>query len=86
MALVQKSVLIEHSAQQMFELVDRVEDYPQFLPWCSETRLDFRDERKTVATLHISYLSVKSHFTTENTKEYPVHMSINLVEIGRAHV
>lgn len=80
MALVQKSVLIEHSAQQMFELVDRVEDYPQFLPWCSETRLDFRDERKTVATLHISYLSVKSHFTTENTKEYPVHMSINLVD------
>lgn len=80
MALVEKSVLIERSAQQMFDLVDRVEDYPQFLPWCSQTRLEFRDEEKTVATLFISYLSVKSHFTTENAKEIPQLMSIKLVD------
>jgi ribosome-associated toxin RatA of RatAB toxin-antitoxin module len=80
MALVEKSVLIERSARQMFDLVDRVEDYPQFLPWCSQTRLEFRDEKKTVATLFISYLSVKSHFTTENDKEAPLWMSIRLVD------
>lgn len=80
MALVEKSVLIERSARQMFDLVDRVEDYPQFLPWCSETRLDYRDEQKTVGTLHISYLSVKSHFTTENAKEAPFLMYIRLVD------
>lgn len=80
MALVEKSVLIERSAQQMFDLVDRVEDYPQFLPWCSQTALEFRDEKKTVATLHINYLSVKSHFTTENDKEIPLWMSIRLVD------
>lgn len=80
MALVEKSVLIERSAQQMFALVDHVEDYPRFLPWCSQTRVEFRDNRKTVATLHISYLSVKSHFTTENEKEIPLRMSIRLVD------
>ncbi len=80
MATVEKSVLIARSAQQMFDLVDRVEDYPQFLPWCNQTQLKFRDERKTVATLHISYLSVKSHFTTENDKEIPLWMSIKLVD------
>lgn len=80
MALVEKSVLIAHSAQQMFDLVDRVEDYPQFLPWCSRTELKFRDARKTAATLHISYLSVKSHFTTENDKEAPLLMQIRLVD------
>ncbi|MBI4741172.1 MAG: type II toxin-antitoxin system RatA family toxin [Betaproteobacteria bacterium] len=80
MALVEKSVLIERSARQMFDLVDRVEAYPQFLPWCSQTRLEFRDERKTVATLHIDYLSVKSHFTTENDKEIPLWMSIKLID------
>jgi ribosome-associated toxin RatA of RatAB toxin-antitoxin module len=80
MALVQKSVLIERSAQQMFDLVDRVEDYPQFLPWCNQTRVEFRNAQKTVATLHISYLSVKSHFTTENDKEIPLWMSIKLVD------
>ena len=80
MAMVEKSVLITHSAQEMFDLVDAVEDYPAFLPWCSETRVDYRDDRKTIATLHISYLSVKSHFTTENDKIIPTTMSLHLVD------
>ena len=80
MALVEKSVLIEYSAGQMFGLVDRVEDYPQFLPWCGSTELKFRDDKKTVATLHINYHSVKSHFTTENDKEIPSWMNIRLVD------
>lgn len=80
MAMVEKTVLIEHSAQEMFDLVDRCEDYPQFLPWCSRTELKFRDNQKTVATLHISYHAVKSHFTTENDKENPGWMTIRLVD------
>ena len=80
MAVVEKSVLIARSAQQMFDLVDRCEDYPQFLPWCSQARVEFRDDRKTVATLYISYLSVKSHFTTENEKIIPQRMTLKLVD------
>ena len=80
MSMVEKSVLIERSSQQMFSLVEAIEDYPKFLPWCSQTRVEFRDEKKTVATLHINYLSVKSHFTTENEKEIPLRMSIKLVD------
>ncbi|WP_291995481.1 type II toxin-antitoxin system RatA family toxin [Candidatus Accumulibacter sp. ACC003] len=80
MATVKKSVLIERSSQQMFDLVDRVEDYPQFLPWCSATHCEFRDDRKTVATLHINYRRVSSHFTTENDKESPLSMKIRLVD------
>ena len=80
MAMVEKSVLIERSAQEMFDLVDDVEHYPRFLPWCSQTRVEFRDERKTVATLYINYLHVKSHFTTENEKEIPLAMTIKLVD------
>lgn len=80
MALVEKSVLIAHSAQQMFDLVDRVEDYPEFLPWCSRTELKYRDALKTAATLHINYRSVKSHFTTENAKQAPLSMKIRLVD------
>lgn len=80
MALVEKSVLIRHSAQQMFDLVDRVEDYPAFLPWCNRTELKFRDAQKTAATMFINYRSVKSHFTTENEKEAPLWMNIRLVD------
>jgi ribosome-associated toxin RatA of RatAB toxin-antitoxin module len=64
----------------MFALVDAVETYPEFLPWCSRTELKFRDESKTVATLHIDYHAVKSHFTTSNDKEAPGLMTIRLVD------
>lgn len=80
MALVEKSVLIEHTVEQMFRLVDEVENYPMFLPWCSKTELKFRDSAKTVATLHINYHSVRSHFTTENDKHEFTAMHIRLVD------
>ena len=80
MATVEKSILIGHSASQMFNLVDHVETYPVFLPWCSQTHVEFRDETRTLATLHINYLAVKSHFTTENAKDFPLRMSIKLVD------
>lgn len=80
MALVEKTVLIEHTPAQMYALVDDVERYPEFLPWCAKTELRFRDEQKTVATLHIDFLSVKSHFTTENTKSFPTTMQMKLVD------
>lgn len=80
MADVKKLVLIEHSATRMFNLVDRVEDYPQFLPWCCATELLKRDDAITAARLHINYHGVKADFSTENDKIYPAHMLIKLVE------
>jgi len=80
MALVEKTVLIEHTPAEMYALVDDVELYTEFLPWCAKTELRFRDEQKTVATLHIDFLSVKSHFTTENSKSFPSTMTMKLVD------
>jgi ribosome-associated toxin RatA of RatAB toxin-antitoxin module len=80
MAVVQKSVLIERTAAQMFELVDRVEDYPAFLPWCGGTELLERSASKTAARLHINYHGLKAHFATENAKEPPNWMNIQLRE------
>ena len=80
MAVVEKSVLIERTALQMFELVDRVEDYPKFLPWCGGTELLERTESKTAARIHISYHGLKAHFATENAKEVPNWMNIALRE------
>ena len=80
MALVEKSVLIERTAAQMFELVDRVEDYPKFLPWCGGSELIERTESRTSARLHINYHGLKAHFATENPKESPRWMDIKLRE------
>jgi ribosome-associated toxin RatA of RatAB toxin-antitoxin module len=78
MARVEKSVLVAHPPERMFELVDRVEDYPIFLPWCGGTELKSRDEHHTVATIHIAYMGIRQSFTTENTKTYPREMRIKL--------
>ncbi|MBK7812937.1 MAG: type II toxin-antitoxin system RatA family toxin [Rhodocyclaceae bacterium] len=80
MAVVEKSVLIERTAAQMFELVDRVEDYPKFLPWCGGSELIERTESRTSARLHINYHGLKAHFATENPKESPRWMDIKLRE------
>ena len=80
MPQVEKTVLIEQSAARMFELVDRCEDYPAFLPWCARGEVKSRDETHTVGTLHINFHAVKSSFTTENTKVHPTSMSIRLLD------
>jgi ribosome-associated toxin RatA of RatAB toxin-antitoxin module len=80
MAVIEKSVLIERSAAQMFNLVDAVEDYPKFLPWCGGSEVVERTAEKTLARVHINYHGVKSHFSTENHKEFPTVMGMKLVD------
>lgn len=78
MAVIEKSVLIARTAQQMFDLVDRVEDYPKFLPWCGGTELIERNDKITAARLHINFRGIKAHFATENPKDPPHWMNIQL--------
>ena len=63
MAVVEKSVLVPYSAQQMFTLVDNVADYPQFMPWCGGTGVIPVDENTVHATVHIDYHHIKQSFT-----------------------
>ena len=86
MAQVEKTVLVEHSAAEMFALVDRVEDYPQFLPWCGGTELIERNDSVTLATIKIDYHGVRQSFTTRNHKEMPEWMHIQLQEGPFVHL
>ncbi|OYY93975.1 MAG: ubiquinone-binding protein [Hydrogenophilales bacterium 28-61-23] len=78
MAEVVKTVLVPYSAEEMFVLVDGVENYPQFLPWCGGTEVHLRDDTTTEATIHISYMQVKQQFTTQNSKRRPEEMIVRL--------
>ncbi|HYC43735.1 MAG TPA: type II toxin-antitoxin system RatA family toxin [Noviherbaspirillum sp.] len=80
MAVVHKSVLLGYSAEQMFALVDNIEDYPKFLPWCGGTEVRQRDGEKVVATLQINYHGVKQTFSTENLHVRPVSITMTLLE------
>ena len=80
MAVVQKTVLLAFSAEQMFALVEKVEDYPTFLPWCGGVEVKQRSPEKLVATIAIAYHGIKQSFTTENQNTSPTHMQMKLVE------
>lgn len=80
MASVEKSVLIEHTATEMFRLVDDVEHYPAFLPWCGGVNVIEKTDTATAATLHINYHGIKANFTTTNDKQFPTLMTIRLRE------
>jgi ribosome-associated toxin RatA of RatAB toxin-antitoxin module len=80
MAVVHKSVFLGYSAEQMFALVDRVEDYPKFLPWCGGVEVLQRDGNRLVATLSINYHGVRQSFTTENINMPPTSMKMKLIE------
>ena len=78
MAEIEKSVLVDYSAGQMFALVDAIEDYPKFLPWCDGASIAPQTEQVTHATLMINYHHVKHSFTTENTRRPPELIEIKL--------
>lgn len=78
MASVEKTVLVAHSAEQMFNLVDRVEEYADFLPWCGGGSVTELEGNKVHATVHINYHHIKQSFTTENVRTPPNQIDIAL--------
>jgi ribosome-associated toxin RatA of RatAB toxin-antitoxin module len=80
MPTVLKSVLVHRPAATLFELVDAVERYPEFLPWCSATRVYERTPEITRARIDIDYHGLASHFSTLNRKEAPGRMDLEFVE------
>jgi ribosome-associated toxin RatA of RatAB toxin-antitoxin module len=77
---IEKSAIVLHQKTTMFSLVDRVEDYPKFLPWCGKTEILYRDKNKTTASIEINFKGIKQTFTTENQKINEDVMKIKLVD------
>lgn len=78
MASVQNSVLVPYSAAQMFDLVERIEDYPRFLPWCAGAMILKRSAGETLARIDIDFHGVRAHFTTVNRDHPPQRIVIEL--------
>lgn len=79
MALIERSVLVGYSAERMYALVDAVERYPEFLPWCGGTQVEHRNGEVTRASILIDYRGVRQSFKTENRTEPPTQIVIRLV-------
>lgn len=77
---VERSVLVPHTAAQMFDLVADVEKYPEFMPWCGGAEVQSRDEHGMQASVTISFAGLRQRFTTRNTHRYPDQIDLELVD------
>lgn len=86
MAIVEKSVLVHFSAQQMFDLVRAVGDYPQFLPWCSAGTVEPVEENRERACVEMSFKGIKQSFCTMNTLHQDKEIHMMLVDGPFSHL
>ena len=66
MKRIARSAIVEHSAQRMFDLVDDIEAYPRFLPWCTAAAVEERTADAVRATLTVGMKGMRHSFTTQN--------------------
>jgi len=63
----------------MFVLIDDVEAYPEFLPWCNDTEVHNRTDDTVDATLELHKGSLSNHFTTRNTRREFESIELELI-------
>jgi ribosome-associated toxin RatA of RatAB toxin-antitoxin module len=76
---VQRSARVPYTTEQMFDLVNDVERYPEFLHWCRGARVDLVQGSTIEATLDIGVLGFHQSFRTRNTLQRPERIGIELV-------
>lgn len=80
MPAVSRNALVPYSAGQMFELVDDIERYSSFLPWCRSSQVLSRDADEVRATLEIAASGFNKSFTTRNRLQPGKMIEMRLVE------
>lgn len=79
MNTLKRSALVPYSSRQMFELVNSIEDYPRFLPWCHSSKVLSRSETEVIAELEINWKGMRKSFTTRNILHPYDRMQMELV-------
>lgn len=77
---IQRSALLPYPAQALFDLVNDVASYPQFLPWCSASQVLEVSETHMVASLEVAKGSLSQRFVTRNTLVPGQRIEMNLQE------
>ncbi len=80
MRTIHRNALVSHTPTEMFELVNDIEAYPQFLPWCSDAHVLTRDEQQIRARLKVAKRGMETSFTTLNLLQPDRQVEMRLLE------
>ena len=77
---IQRSALLPYPAQALYDLVNDVANYPEFLPWCSSSELLDVSETHMKASLTIAKAGLSQRFVTRNELTPGTQIVMNLEE------
>ena len=77
---IQRSALLPYPAQALFDLVNDVASYPEFLPWCRASQVLEVSELHMLASLEVAKGSLSQRFVTRNTLQPGQRIEMNLQE------
>lgn len=80
MPTVNRSALVRHTPQKMFDLVNDFERYPEFLPGCRQARLVEQDEEHLIGEMTLGRAGVEQTITTRNDLFAPERIELSLVK------
>ena len=85
MVEIDRSALVQYSAQQMFELVNDIEKYPLFMAGCVDAKVISRQERELIGELCLAKAGIRQRLVTRNTMRPPERIDMGLVEGNFKH-
>jgi len=80
MTEISKTTVVPYTPEEMYVLVNDIESYPVFLPWCTAAKILTQQEENLTATLSLTLGKIKQSFTTENTMQDGARIEIQLID------
>jgi ribosome-associated toxin RatA of RatAB toxin-antitoxin module len=77
---ISKSAIVPYTPQQMFELVNNIDDYSQFLNWCDSSSILNQSDNQITASVEINKGGIKQTFSTLNTLTPYKSIAMELVD------
>ncbi|WP_127471027.1 type II toxin-antitoxin system RatA family toxin [Thiomicrorhabdus aquaedulcis] len=78
MKKITRSALLPYSATQIYNLVNDVNAYPAFLPWCGGARVVSQNGLEMIAEVTIAKAGIKQTFRTRNHLVPPERIGMQL--------
>lgn len=79
MPYIHKNAIVPYTAQQMYELINNIEQYPAFLPWCKSVEILTSSENTIEARVRVAKGPWQKSFSTRNTLKPNSSVSMKLL-------
>ena len=78
MPTISRSALVMYSVADMYQLINNIAAYPEFLPECTDSKLISQENNIVTAALLVSKGGLSKWFTTKNTliSDEKIHLSL----------